>query len=525
MCTKPHWGAVLILGALLLPALHPAGAAAIVNGTPPNRAWPAQALVSIAGGRSCGGTLVSGRWVLTAGHCVTDNVAGAPKLAATAFTVSLGATDTTQFSGPNQFAVDDVLRAPDFLPRNGTASDDLGLLHLAGPTPDTPEFEPMRLVTAGETALWEPGTVATVIGWGSAVFRGPRSTRLQQAGVPITTDDFCVAAYPVSDPNPFVIASMLCAGDGVQDTCTGDSGGPLMVPRVDTFVLAGVTSFGFQCGDAARSGVYARAGAPALNTWIRDTIPSAAIAISPATPNPDDAVTLTATLTTGAGHTGLPVFRWDLNDDGRYDDALGASAALPRIRAGSTVVRVQETYPDGDRALAREVITTAGSPLPRPPPPPPPPPKPVAPVASRAPNAHQDDAQPVAPLGASASGGVVPALARLLAGPRRMRVRSLLDGRMSIGVRCSVACTLRARLTLDGRTAHRIGLSKFIGSTLIGSANKRLRKAGKVTLVIRLKPHAVRALRRAKDGATRVRIDASAGPRKLRLERTITLHF
>jgi hypothetical protein len=118
----------------------------------------------------------------------------------------------------------------------------------------------------------------------------------------------------------------------------------------------------------------------------------------------------------------------------------------------------------------------------------------------------------------------LPALARLLTGPRSVTVRSLRDGRMSIRVSCSVACTLDARLTLDGRSAKRLGLSRFIGSSLIGTGKRRLTKAGSVTLVIRLKPRAVKALRRARDGAMRVRVTARSGSRSLRLERTITLH-
>ena len=225
------------------------------------------------------------------------------------------------------------------------------------------------------------------------------------------------------------------------------------------------------------------------------------------------------TATAGDARPGPPSFAGDLDDDGQYDDDAGTTAALRDITAGSSVVRVQVSYGDGDRALAREVVTTAGSPLPQPPPPPPPPPRPGTLDAVR-----RVDTQP-APLAASSTlNSDLPPLARLLAGPRRVRVSSLLDGRMSIGVRCSAACALSARLTLDGRTAKKIGLVKVARSTLIGTGSKRLRRAGRVTIVIRLKSSTVRALRRARDGAIRVRVTARAGRRTQRLERTITLH-
>jgi hypothetical protein len=187
---------------------------------------------------------------------------------------------------------------------------------------------------------------------------------------------------------------------------------------------------------------------------------------------------------------------------------------LRRIGAGSTVVRVQESYPDGDRALAREVVTTAGSPLPLPPPPPPPPPKPAPPVVA---------ASVAGPSPARPSSVALPALARLLPGPRRMRARSLQDGVLTIGVHCSAPCTLKARFTLDGRTAKRIKISKTATSALIGTGEARLRKAGDIKLTIRLTRKAVRALRGLRSGATRVRVTARAGDRLQRLERTITL--
>jgi hypothetical protein len=488
----------------------------------PTRPWPAQGYLQIAPNRVCGGTLVSGRWFLTAGHCVSVSGTGLavpPALPASAFTVNLGESDTTQFGAPERFAVDDVERDPLYLRVQRSANHDLALLHLASPTPATTRFEPMRIVTPGETALWRPGVVATVIGWGAGVAGGALPTQLAQAGVPVLADATCAADYPLTGTSPFDVMSMLCAGDGTQDTCTGDSGGPLMVPRVDTFVLAGVTSYGGAvCGDPAQPGVYARVGALVMNMFVRSLVPTAAVAIAPSSPDPGADVALTADAHEPDLAAGAPAYAWDLDDDGRYDDATGPTATLHRINSGSTVVRVQETYADGDRALAREVVTTAGSPLPQPPPPPPPPPRPAAAGAGNV--ASSGSATPSStgppPVG-------VKALARLLAGPRTISLRSLRDGRFTIGVHCTAACSLHARYTLDARTAHRIGLARVAASTLIGRGSKSLRKAGSVTIVIRLTRRAVRALPAAGGAATRVRVTATGGGRTQRLERTIRL--
>ena len=68
---------------LALPAQAAAGPEPrIINGTLPSQAWPAQVslhhgfLISPSG--YCAGSLVSARWILTAGHCVTNNTGNEP---------------------------------------------------------------------------------------------------------------------------------------------------------------------------------------------------------------------------------------------------------------------------------------------------------------------------------------------------------------------------------------------------------------------------------------------------------------
>lgn len=489
----------------------------IVGGTPTTAPWPAQAHLQTPLG-SCGATLVSGRHLLTAAHCVTN--ANGTEMSPGVLSLILGRTELAGAGPADTYGVapGGVTRHGDFRVVNRGLTNDLALLKLDDPAP----LEPMRVIDAPESALWSPGTVATVLGWGTTCAQTcPTVTHLRQAGVPIVTDPTCAAAYSAF-PGSFIPATMVCAGDGFADTCQGDSGGPLLVPRIDAFVLAGVTSWGEGCADARYPGVYAELGAAALNTWVRSRIPTVSITVSPPSPDPGADVALTASATHPADHA--PLYDWDLDDDGAYDDGIGPTASLPAIAAGSRVVRVQARYVlDGDRALAREVVTTAGSPPPAPPPPPPPPPKPVIPTGTTTTQQPQQAVRPeeqAAALGSS----VAPApLARLIGAPARVRLTSLRDRRFSVRIRCEAACAVTARLVLDATSSRRTGLTTRRAVTAsIGRASDLRTRASSFNLAIELTPRALKAIKRLRRATFGLHISAGNGMRRATMERSIS---
>ena len=482
-----------------------------MGGTPTTATWPAQGHLQTPLG-SCGATLVSGRRVLTAAHCVTDPDGNV--LASSGLSVILGRTELAEAGPGDVYGVvsGGVSRHPGFERVNRGMTNDLAVLRLDRAAP----LEPMRLITPSETPLWTPGTIATVLGWGATCSQTCSTvTQLRQAGVPMIADETCAENYARA-PGSFDAGTMVCAGSDEADTCQGDSGGPLLVPRLDTFVLAGVTSWGEGCANAHYPGVYVRLGAPALNSWVRARIATATITAQPP-PDPGEDVGLSASATHPIGLA--PSYSWDLNDDGEYDDATGSTAELPSIEAGSHVVRVQALYGDGDRAAARDVITTAGSPPPAPPPPPPPPPKPMPAIAAQ-PAMTQPPAPGVTPAApvtgeiprAEGSSIAVPPLLGLVAAPARVRLRSLRDRRMSIRVSCTAACTVQASLVLDPASSRRAGLTRRAGvSATLGRGRDLRTRATRFTLTIQLTPRALKALKRLKRARLGLRISAGGG--------------
>ena len=308
---------LLALTAGLLLCTPAAGAGAqqprIINGTLPSQAWPAQTSLLHLPNRVCGATLVSARWVLTAGHCVTSSGAVA---APTQFRLRIGSTSRS--TGGFESLVDQVIRHEQYGGPPNAPSYDLGLLHLPAPAPQ----EPLPIIGAAprDNEFWTPGVRATILGWGVTQTGGQSPNQLLEAKAPMVSDAACSSAW-----SAFSAVSMVCAGAETTDTCGGDSGGPLIVPRLGLFALAGVTSWGSgECGEPdypspanpIDPGVYARLGDPAINAWVKSRVPSLAIGTSPAAPITAQPFILNATASAGSP---LNIV-WDTNADGVFGD-------------------------------------------------------------------------------------------------------------------------------------------------------------------------------------------------------------
>ncbi|XP_063396161.1 uncharacterized protein LOC134680840 [Mytilus trossulus] len=233
----------------------------IIGGTQAYKGqWPWVVAVRKGNNFICGGTLISDRWVITAGHCV-ESVLSVPHM------VSI-VTGTPLKDGRDGHVirVSDIIMNPDY---NFIYKADIAVLLLQMPVTFDDYTKPICLPNTLQHIPRD--SICYTAGWG---LTDPKDATLQKrrndlmyAKAFMWSNSKCSLAYS-SDINDGMVCAGILAGKG-GDTCQGDSGGPLMCTNNHgTWQLVGVTSWGGGiCGKSTLPGVYTRVAK--FDTWIK----------------------------------------------------------------------------------------------------------------------------------------------------------------------------------------------------------------------------------------------------------------
>ncbi|XP_032189167.1 neurotrypsin isoform X2 [Mustela erminea] len=152
--------------------------------------------------------------------------------------------------------------------RPDSSDYDIALVRLEGPEEQCVRFSSHVLPACLPLRRERPQKTASncyITGWGDTGKAYSRT--LQQAAIPLLPKRFCEERYKGR-----FTGRMLCAGNLQEhkrvDSCQGDSGGPLMCVRSgESWVVYGVTSWGYGCGAKDSPGVYTKVSA--FVPWIK----------------------------------------------------------------------------------------------------------------------------------------------------------------------------------------------------------------------------------------------------------------
>lgn len=256
----------------------------IIGGTDASDDYPWMVALYYSESFSCGGVLISSRWIATAAHCVyknNDADGNATAYDASNYSVVIGgsshysSTTAAKKAGVDVYTIKNVIINPNYITSDEDDSTtdydyDIALLEL-----DSSYYQPgPAIATIDRFSEIEEGDYLTVIGYGvmdssdDASAEEAIPTTLQEAQLPFVPTSECYwNDYDLMSDN------MFCAGydsDEVNiDSCSGDSGGPVFKTIDGELTLVGLVSWGATtCSDTP--GVYTKISN--LRSWVMENI-------------------------------------------------------------------------------------------------------------------------------------------------------------------------------------------------------------------------------------------------------------
>jgi secreted trypsin-like serine protease len=203
----------------------------------------------------CAGFIISSNAILTAAHCLQGRNPYQVQILAKVH-------DLRQFNG-ERYDIDQWFIHPEYLYNDTMYLNDIALIKIKNSF--TSDLRSCCLPSLQSSIYPRANTKAVISGWGklTSTPNGRNSPVLQHAVLPIVDESNIRCRTTIINTN-----RQICAGynNRVIDTCSGDSGSPLLVVEYDErnqghFVATGIVSYGNrQCDASISSGVYTRVG-------------------------------------------------------------------------------------------------------------------------------------------------------------------------------------------------------------------------------------------------------------------------
>ena len=204
--------------------------------------------------------------ILTANHC-------APAVGA----VDIGRYNISDANETFQtFVFEEVLRHPRYYQQAAQDVDeyDYAIIKIYGTTTDFAPVALNRDANVPSTA----GEELHVIGWGRPTVNGTSevSKVLREAEVFYIPNEDCkqIKSGTIDLSDNVIDGITLCAADfdELDDACTGDSGGPILLKgeNADADIQLGIVSYGFGCANPKLPGIYARV--TQVQEWIDENV-------------------------------------------------------------------------------------------------------------------------------------------------------------------------------------------------------------------------------------------------------------
>uniref|UniRef100_A0A3B3IAQ9 Transmembrane serine protease 5 n=1 Tax=Oryzias latipes TaxID=8090 RepID=A0A3B3IAQ9_ORYLA len=210
--------------------------------------WPWQVSLYYSSRHTCGGSIITRQWIVTAAHCSLTAVQRWKR--------SLLSLSAFCFLSAN--VMEKIIYNKNYNHR--THDSDIALIKLRTPLNFTDTIRPICLPQykydlPGGTQCW-------ISGWG---YTKPDD----EAPVPLISTKKCNSSCMY---NGEITPRMLCAGytEGKVDACQGDSGGPLVCQEDTVWRLVGVVSWGTGCAEPNHPGVYTKVAE--FLSWIYEMI-------------------------------------------------------------------------------------------------------------------------------------------------------------------------------------------------------------------------------------------------------------